>query len=210
MFYDGCMPRKTLVLISALVLVTVVLFIIALRTSNQQNTQQPTPSQMVQQAAPTSPAHSVLMLSPNPVTVVPGQEGKVSVNIDTADNAVTAVQLEIAYDPNVIGSLQVTPGPLFSNPVVLINKNNTQSGRMTYAFGIAPNQQTIQGTGAVATITFIAKSSAVGKQSQLALLPTTLVTARGIASSVLKSSSGTIVSVSSVGGGTQQTAPLGQ
>lgn len=204
------MPRKTLVLISALVLVTVVLFIIALRSSNQPSTQQPTPSQVMQQAVPTSVAHSVLTLSPNPVIVAPGQQGSVNVNIDTADNNVTAVQLEIAYDPNVVSNVQVAPGPLFSNPVVLINKNSVQNGRMTYAFGIAPNQQTVQGTGVVAMVTFTAKSSAVGKQSQLALLPTTLVTARGIASSVLKSSSGTIINVSSAGGGAQQAAPLGQ
>ena len=202
------MPRKTLALISGLVIVTVILFVIALRTSNQQTTQLP-PTPMAQQPAPTSAAHTMLSLLPNPVNVAAGRQESVSVNIDTSDNAVTAVQLEIAYDPHVLSNLQVTPGQLFPNAVVLINKNNPQTGRMTYAFGIAPNQPTIQGTGAVATITFTAKVGASGA-SQLALLPTTLVTARGIATSVLKSSSGTIINIGSAGGTMQRTIPVGQ
>jgi len=187
------MPRKTLALISGLVILTVILFIIALRSSQQTTRVSTQPTAM--QPQPTSPAHSVLTLSPNPVTVSQGQQGSINVNITTSDNQVTAIQLEIGYDPNVVSNLQVTPGPLFhQQPVVLINKNNTQTGRMTYAFGISPDTQPINGTGVVATITFTAIGKA-GQQSQLALLPTTLVTARGVAQSVLKSASGTIVSV---------------
>lgn len=187
------MPRKTLALISGLVLVTVVLFVVALK-SNKQQVAPPMHEQQVMQPTPTSPAHSVLTLSPNPVMVAPYKQGSVDVNINTSDNAVTAVQLEIAYDPTVITNVKVVTGQLFQNPVVLINKNNAQTGRYTYAFGIQPNHTTVNGMGAVATITFTAKN-VPGKQSQLALLPTSLVTARGVASSVLKSSTGTIVEV---------------
>jgi hypothetical protein len=110
--------------------------------------------------------------------------------------------------------VQVTPSTLFQNPVVLINKNDVQAGRMTYAFGISPNQPTVQGKGSVATITFTAKGGQ-GKQTQLTLLPTTLVTARGVASSVLKQQSGTIVNIGGAAAGdamtpksTTQTAPV--
>lgn len=195
------MPRKTLALISGLVLVTVVLFIVAVRTNNQTAQPQPSPAPVAQE--PASQAHSVLNLSPNPVTVQPGQPGSVEVNIDTSDNDVTAVQLELAYDPTVITNVKVTPGPLFSNPVVLINKNDTQAGRFTYAYGISPNSSPIKGTGSVATITFTAKNVA-GKQAQLALLPTTLVTARGVAASVLKEATGTLVNIGSTGGAVAQ------
>ena len=198
------MPRKTLALVSGLVLVTVILFVIALQASkppvqvapptiNRQQTQM--------QPLPTSSAHSVLSLSPNPINVAAGGQGSVNVNIETSDNAVTAVQLEIAYDPNVITNVQVNPGPLFPNPVVLINKNSVKTGRYTYAFGITPNNPTIEGMGTVATITFTAAANATGQRAQLALLPTTLVTARGISSSVLKSSSGTVVVVGTSGQG---------
>jgi hypothetical protein len=198
------MPRKTLALISGLVLVTVVLFIVAVRTNKQASQIPPTQVPVAQQ--PTTPAHSVLSLSPNPITVAPGQQGSVDVNIDTSDNAVTAVQLEIAYDPNIIGDVQVKSGALFTKPVVLINKNDPKTGRFTYAYGISPNSPTVKGTGSVATITFTAKSVA-GKQAQLALLPTTLVTARGVASSVLKQATGTMVVIGTAAAANTGTGP---
>ena len=190
------MPRKTLALISGLVLVTLVLFIVALKSNNNPTpapTPAPTPSTQ-SQVSPAVPAHSVLSLSPNPVTVAPGKKGEVAVTIDTSNNDVTAIQLEIAYDPNFISNVKVTPGALFENPVLLINKNNVQEGRYTYAFGIMPNRPTIKGIGPVATITFTALNKP-GGQSQLALLPTSLVTASGISESVLKSASGTLVEI---------------
>ncbi len=187
------MPRKTLALISGLVLVTLVLFIIALK-SNNTPVVVPSPSPSIQpQVTPSVPAHSVLSLAPNPVSVAPGKQGTVVVNIDTSNNEVTAVQLEIAYDPNFISNVKVTPGALFENPVLLINKNNVKEGRYTYAYGIMPNRPTVKGVGAVATITFIALNKP--GSSQLALLPITLITARGVSESVLKSASGTLVTI---------------
>jgi hypothetical protein len=192
------MPRKTLALISVLVIVTVILFIVALRTG--EKTTQPN-SQAVGQISPvpTSVAHSVLSLSPNPVLVQSGQPGQVDVVINTSDNAVTAIQLEIAYDPNIISNVKVTSGSLFSNAVTLIDKNRIQEGRYTYALGISPSSSTINGQGNVATISFVTKN-VTATQSQLALLPTTLVTARGVASSVLKSATGTLITVSANSG----------
>lgn len=202
------MSKKTLALISGLILVTVVLFIIALRSSQQPSQTNVAPSGTVMQPSPTvSVAHSVLKLSPNPVQVASGGQGKVSVEIDTSDNPVTAVQLELSYDPKSITNVQVEPGPLFTNSVVLVgnnhptNKTANQTGRFTFAFGKTPSQTPVKGTGTVATITFAVLPGA--KSSQLTLLPTTLVTARGVPNSVLKSSTGTQVVVGT-GTGTVQ------
>jgi hypothetical protein len=192
------MPKKTLALISGLVLVTLILFVIALNNSNTTLAPSPAPQQLQNQVSPAVPAHSVLSLSPNPVTVVPGQRGSVAVNINTSDNAVTAVQLEIGYDPTIITNVQVTPGGLFQNPIPLINRNDVKTGRFTYAYGITPNSPTIQGAGSVATITFTALNKP-GQKSQLALLPTSLVTAQGISNSVLKSATGTLVVIGQPG-----------
>ncbi|HWY79418.1 MAG TPA: cohesin domain-containing protein, partial [Candidatus Sulfotelmatobacter sp.] len=175
------MPKKTLALIAGLVVVTIVLFIIALRAGQQQ--QAPSIPQIAVQPTVAVPAHSVLKLGPNPLTIAPGQQGSVDVTIDTSDNNVTAVQLELGYDPNIVSNVKVTPGPLFTNPVVLINKNNPQTGRYTYAFGITPNAQAVKGTGVVATVTFTALPGTLGKSMQIGLLSTSLVTARGIAQS---------------------------
>jgi hypothetical protein len=196
---DKVMPKKTLALISGLILVTVILFVIALRSSQRAEDTDVTPSETVAQATPTPDvAHSVLSLTPNPVTVAAGTRGSVDVNIDTSDNDVTAVQLELSYDPQVLRNVQITPGPLFTGAVVLVNENDPATGQYTYAFGITPAQNPVEGRGVVATITFTAAASS--QPSQITLLPSTLVTARGVATSVLKSSTGTQVVVSGTGG----------
>jgi hypothetical protein len=213
MFYDEYrfinMPRKTLALISGLVLVTVVLFVIALKTNTTKQTTNvgitPPPS-----AAPVdtiAPAHAVLSLLPNPVIVKPGQQGSVDVTLDAMEHAVTAVQLELKYDPAVISNVKVVPGPQFVNPVVLIDKNNTAAGTYTFAVGIAPNQATLQGTGVVGKVTFTSKRVSGTQSTELALSPTSIVTAQGVATSVLGKFSGTTITVSNTAGAAEQTAP---
>ena len=196
------MPRKTLALISGLVLVTVVLFIIALRAGQQQQAPSvPQTTPMAQQPSPANPAHTVLALAPNPLTVAPGQQGKVDVTIDTEDNEdISAIQLELGYDPTIVSNVTVTHGTLFPSTVVIFNNNDPKSGRYTYAFGMTPNSQTVKGKGVVATVTFTTSAAANGKSTQIGLLPTTLVTARGIANSVLKSAAGTVVTVGTATG----------
>ncbi len=196
------MPKKTLALIAGLVIVTLVLFVIALRTGQQPKA--PSVPQVAIHPTAAVPAHSVLQLDPNPLTVAPGRQGSVNVMIDTSDNKVTAVQLELGYDPNIISYVKITAGSFFPNPVVLINKNNPITGRYTYAFGIAPGAKPIAGKGVVATVTFFAKTTAIGKSTQIGLLPTSLVTAQGIAQSVLKSETGTVVTI----GETATAAPV--
>jgi hypothetical protein len=207
------MPKKTLALITGLVLVTVILFVVALRAGQQQNAPStPEPTQSAQAPEPSTPAHTVLSVGPNPLTVAPGQQGRAEVMIDTSDNDVTAVQLELGYDPNILTNVKVTPGTLITNPAILIDKNDPAAGRYTYAFGITPNGTPVKGTGVVATVTFTVRANAVGKDTQLGLLPTTLVTARGVANSVLKSGTGTVITVggSGAGAGVNQGSAAGQ
>jgi hypothetical protein len=194
------MPKQTFALICG---ITIILFVIALKTSkpvpppmnSQTQIGAEGNSNASGQVANAIPVNSILNLSPKPISVLPGQKGSVDVNINTSGNEVTAIQLEIAYDPNMISNVQVSAGGLFANPVVLIDKNTVKEGRYTYAYGITPNHSPILGNGTVATISFTALDKP-GKSSQLALLPSTLVTARGISTSVLKLAEGTLVQIS--------------
>jgi len=192
------MPKKTLALITGLVVVTIVLFIVALRAGQQQQAPSaPKTSPMAQHPTPMIPAHTVLQVGPNPLTVAPGQVSTVNIMMDTSDNDVTAVQLELGYDPNIVSIVKVTPGSMFtSTPVVLYAKDSPTTGRYTYEFGITPNSQPVKGNGVAATVTFTTKPGSLGKETKIGLLPTSLVTARGVAQSVLKSASGTVVTVS--------------
>ena len=201
------MPRKTLALISGLVLVTVVLFVIALKTNE---TKQNVPVAITPSAPtsvpvePTTPANAVLTILPNPLNVQPGQQGSADVTIETMEHAVTAVQLELKYDPAVISNVKVVPGPQFQNPVVLIDKNDAKAGTYTFAVGIAPNQATLQGTGVVGKITFTAKRGTGIQSTELALTPESIVTARGVAKTVLGKYAGTTIVIGGASGQTTQ------
>ena len=187
------MPRKTLALIVGLVLVTVILFIIALRTGQDTGSMQ---KQTAVEATPTPSVASVLMLSPNPVAVVSGKQGTVNAILDSSYNKVTAVQLELKYNPLMISNVKVATGPLFPNSVLLVDNNDVKTGLYTFAFGISPSQKPIMGTGSVATITFTARG-VIGQQAQITLEPTSIVTAQGVTTSVLKSATGTTVVIGS-------------
>lgn len=185
------MPRKTLALLVGLILVTVILFLIALQTGkNQSKTAQ---QQSQAQATPTPDVmHTTLSMSPDVIQVAPGGIGTAEVMADTSDNQVTAVQLELLYDPTMLSNVKVTVGPAFANPVVLIDRNDATTGKYTYAYGIQPGQKPVNGQITVAKITFTARG-ALGKQSQIIMQPTTLVTARGVAGTVLKKGTGATV-----------------
>lgn len=182
------MPRKTLVLIVLLVVVTGLLLFIALRPQSTQkqlkqialrSTPSPTPFQK-----------AVLSFSPDPVLVSSGSSS-VDAVIDTGGNRVTAVQLELKYDPTALSQITITPSTFIPNATVLIKKIDTVNGRISYAVGIPPKQTPLMGTGTVATIRFVLSDTA--KQTTIDFLPKTLVTAEGLTPSVLKSTKGVAI-----------------
>jgi len=107
------------------------------------------------------------------------------VNILTGKNKVSAVQLELQYDPLLLTNVKITADSFFTKPVVLIDQIDTKTGRISYAFGIGPTDQGVVGSGSVATLTFSAKAG-IPEKTAIIFLPKTLVTAEGVAESVLK------------------------
>lgn len=184
------MSKKTLALIIGLVALTALLLVIALSTKEPKNTANN--QQAGDLPSPTPAAQSVLSMTPSVVDLTDGIAGQQSVNVDieTGENQVTAVQLEVAYDPDVLSNVTLRPGTFFASPTVLLNQADTQNGRVSYALGIAPAQDPVSGQGVVATITFTVRPNSGVTESEITLLPKSLVTARGVGSSVLKSSSG--------------------
>lgn len=188
------MSKKTLALILGLIILTLVLLGVALLPilrQNQTTEPVPTPTSRKTTLSPTPPAFTTITLSPNPVTLA--QTGTVNVIVDTGGNSLTAVQLEIAYDPTYLTNVSIQPGTFFPNPVQLLNTVDDQTGRVTYALGITPAQTPISGSGTVATIMFQRTLSAPAGQTQLDLLPKTLVTQQGSGASVLKATTGTTI-----------------
>lgn len=176
------MSKRTLALIIVLILITSVLIALAVTPEKKPVTP---PTAIV--PTPTPAAQTALTFSPNPLTIA-SPSATVDVSIDTQTNPVTAVQLELSYDPKVITSIDVKPGSFFTNPAELLKTIDTKEGKISYALGILPSDNPKKGQGVAATITFRTNLK-VGQTTQINFLPKTLVTASGVTASVLKSAS---------------------
>lgn len=191
------MSKKTIGLIVGLLVTTVVLLFVALSAKPPVSPQTTTVTQE-SGPTPTPVAQTELVLSPDVVELAPGVTEEVYVNILTRENQVTAVQLEIAYDPAVLRIVSVKPGTFLPTPITLINNIDRENGRISFALGIPPSQDPVTGSGDVAIIRITRASSipAGTTNTELELLPKTLVTAQGISTSVLKSATGATVILS--------------
>lgn len=188
------MSKKTIALVLGLIILAVVLLVIAVRPILTP-TSTDTPQDSNQAATtPTPPeAGTTLMLSPNPLTLTAAETGRVEVIVDSSFNNLTAVQLEMSYDPEIITNVQVQPGPFFPKPLTLLNSVDTVNGRITYALGITPAQTPVQGDGVVAEITFNIIPGNANKETTIELLPKSLVTQQGAGQSVLMSMDGATI-----------------
>ena len=195
------MSKRTLILITFLTLLTA--FFVYLAVS--QNSTKP----VVTKNAPVTPtkkpsqAFTTLALTPQKV-VLTGKTGTIAVEVDThgEKNKVTAVQLELKYDSSVVSNLSIQPGTFLEGAAPMINSIDAKTGRVTYALGISPTKSAKGGKGVVATITFQANLAA-GRSTEITVLPTSIITAEGIAESVLLKSTSALITASS------QTAPEG-
>jgi len=176
--------KRTLFLIFALFIITSVLLMLALY--------KPSNPKLPQTKIVTSPepiAQTTLLFGEPAVANISSTSANLTyslpINITTGKNKVTAVQLELQYDPKVLANVSATPGPFFKNPVVLLNQTDIKTGRISYAFGIGLQDQPSVGYGVVATLSFTALSG-IPQSTAIIFLPKTLVTAEGINKSVLK------------------------
>lgn len=137
---------------------------------------------------PTQPiAQTQLFFNDVSVSSLPSSKTTYSlpITISTGTNKVTAVQLELQYDPKVLTQVSVVPGVFFTNPATFLNRIDTATGRISYAFGVNPTEQGKMGNSIVAILTF-QTNSLQPVQTGITFLPKTLVTAEGVSQSVLK------------------------
>lgn len=189
------MPKRTLGLIIALLILTIILVIVALKTKNQPSTT----TQTTQSAATPTPVagHTILSMSPNPVDTRPGLPSTVEVMIDTHGDSVSAIQLEIAYDPKVLTNMSIKTGNFFPDAQTLpIGGVNQTTGRITFAVTPANLRDSKSGKGTVATLTFYPQASTSATTTHITLLDKSLITSPGLgAQSILNSVSGTSVNL---------------
>ena len=183
----GWMPKKTFLLIALLVFITACLLALALIPSFR------TPAIKTKPLANIDYAQTQLSFSPPTVATPSGF--KTNVLISTGKNKVTVIQLEIAYDPKILGNVNITPGTFFTAPTILLKKVDAANGRLTYVLGIGLGQTPATGKGMVATVNFSTLPGLTTVKTPINFLPKTAVNAVGYVQSVLLKSTGVLFSI---------------
>lgn len=176
------MTRKTTVLIITLFLITCGLLYFAIQPPlYPKKTAAPSPTPI------SVNAHTTLSLTPALATESSKTASyTVAVLIDTHENAVNAVQLELSYDPTALTDVSLSSGSFFNQPTALLKNINTDTGRISYALAQQIDLPATQGSGTIALISFNILPSYTGKTVTLSFLPKTAVAADKILESVLK------------------------
>lgn len=181
-------PTKTFLLIIVLALITGFLLFLALRIQkNQVSISTPTVTEIL-------PQTDISLLEPTASkTAKLKSEFKSEIQIDTGQNKVTTVQLELSYNPKVLGSVDIASGSFFLNPTVLLKKIDPVGGTISYALS-ASDEKGISGKGILAILTFTPVAGQSG-ETQISFLPKTQVTAENLLQSALKSTTAIVFSL---------------
>lgn len=178
---------KTLILILALALFTAFFLYLALKPTTSApvvSRIQPTPTPNV--------AQSVLTLTAVTLTASPAalnNQKSFTIDVDSSNNKVTAVQVTLGFDPKNISNITITPGSFFPQATELIKNIDYTGGRIAYAIAIPPTGNAVVGKGTIATVHYTVLPTASGNIT-FTFMPKTLITAEGINPSVLKKSVG--------------------
>lgn len=176
------MPKRTLYLIIVLFLVALGLMFIAQATPYPS-----TPQPNIVTIPTPSVAQTVLLFDEIAMSTTSAKPSySIPIIIQTGKNLVTAVQLELSYDPEIITNVSIQQGAFFPKPVVLLNNIDKENGRISYALGISPEDSGKRGEDILATLTFKTNVSSP-TATTISFLPKTLVTAEDVEQSVLKS-----------------------
>lgn len=131
----------------------------------------------------------VLTLTPQDISLGAGKGLDAYVAVDTKDEKVTIVELQLSFDPKVIHIEDISPGDFFKEPVVLQEEIQNGGGKAVFVVG---GREGTSGSGKIAQvkITGVANGS-----SALAFTRMTKVAAVDKVDSVLGKTNGALVNV---------------
>jgi hypothetical protein len=137
------MPHKTLILIGVLSFITLVLLGLAIFVGLPNNNSTPKKEVHILQTALdiSQPTISSSTYTSN-------------ITLTTERSKVTAIQIELKYDPIALTNVDIKPGTFFPNPTIISKKIDTINGRISYLLGIGLGQVPVNGNGKVAILSF--------------------------------------------------------
>ncbi len=131
------MKRTVLILVSLLLLLAIPASVFLSMRSQE----------LRKRAAPAT----TLSLTPATLTKAVGEDFTLEVKMDTADNQIVAVELNLTFDPTKLQAEWIRNGTMFPN---ILSSGTVGSGTASIALGATNTTTPITGTGTVATIKF--------------------------------------------------------
>lgn len=184
------LPKRTLLLIGGLSIVTIALIYVAVISSKPST---PFTQDQTRQVIPTvKPILKTAELYFDPEIVTASSSSSVDVMLNAGNHKVTVVQLELSFDPQAISNISISQPTTFSffgeklDYQELFKEVDYKNGIINYAVSISLTSEAKTGIGKVATITYSLTNS-TGSPTQIKFLGKTLVTEEGSRESVLKS-----------------------
>lgn len=175
--------NKTWLLVAGLVALTGVLLIVSLASKKISPFE--TPSKQA-----TDIAHTSLSISDQPRSASTAGTYETDVNIDSQDNLITGVQLEISYDPKVLTNVEIKAGDFIPNSIVTQKKVDSAKGTISYWLWISQGNSGAKGKGTVAVISF---SKTGSNETSINFLPDTVVGDQRYGQSVLRESTSAVI-----------------
>ncbi|KKU13615.1 MAG: hypothetical protein UX21_C0040G0005 [Microgenomates group bacterium GW2011_GWC2_45_8] len=136
-----------------------------------------------------SPATVTLTL-PSSVSATPGTTATANLTVNTGGAQVSAVQVELSYDPTSIETPTLIQGDFLTNK---LGNPKIQNGLISFVYVVPVGAEGKSGAGVLATLKFKAKKG----DSQITFTKNTMVAALGSATNMLQSATGTNIILSS-------------
>lgn len=184
--------HKTISLLFILLILSVVFLAMLALVSQYVNNQAVSTRVPVKETVTQERAFTNLSASSAKNEIAVGETFPITVSIDTGDNLVTIVQLELRYDPTLLSVVSVSQGDFFVSPIEYAKKIDPKTGEIQYAIGSFEGKK---GQGVLATIQVIArkKTQANASIEVLTIKSTSIVAELGSEQSVLKARKGASV-----------------
>lgn len=177
------MNRKTIIVLVAAVVISVVLLVVMsfLRRPATRQSLQEMPVQT------TKGVGASLLSATSKGEVAVGESFTIAIILQTGDHKVNGAQLEMHYDPQYITITDMVAGDFFVKPLEYVKKNDTTTGEIIYALGSFEEKN---GGGMAVKITAKANKKTNGNMEILTIKPSTLVIASDDTKSVLDEAKG--------------------
>jgi len=148
-----------------------------------------------------APSGTTTLSLPSTLDVKLNQPTSADISIDTGSSTVTAVQVELLYDPTAISQISVVQGDFLG---FKLSSPKIENGKITFAYSVKIEDKSKSGKGVLATIKF----TPIKAQSQISFGKETMAASINSPNNVLKSAIGTTISTSESKGSQDLTPPV--